>query len=493
MIADEPAKATSDAVFKDTLWSTTALLQDFVSSATRGDGAVVDLAAPPVVAQELQLSRRVRDGLDAGDFTDFLRAYLDRSIRLHHPGSLAHQVAVPHLPAALADLVHGAINNPMAIYEMGPAATTLELAVVNILLEAVGWRPQPLDAPGLASCGGGVLTHGGSLANLTALLAARAAAAPEAWDEGTPHDLVILAPAGGHYSVARAVSILGLGRRAIRHLPVDDLEVLRPDGVAAALDAIAAEGLRCMAVVANACSTSTGLYDPIGEIGGICRARGVWLHVDAAHGASALLAPSERHLLDGIEQADSVTWDAHKMLRTSGLCTAVLFRDVRTLDSAFAQEAAYLLYPHEQGGPDLLPRALECTKTGLGLKWFLALVWGEPGAAGRYVAQRYQAARRFHDLIVATPGFTSPFRPQANIVCFRYGDNDDLQVAIRDALLAEGSYHLSSTTVTGTRYLRMVVTPPATEEAHVRALLSRIRSVADRLVSGAPSAQTGTS
>ncbi len=124
--------------------------------------------------------------MDPERFGAFLAGYLDATTRLHHPGSLAHQVAAPDVPSALADLVHGVINNPMAIYEMGAAALAIELATVEWMLEQVGW-----SAPESA----GVLTHGGSLANLTAMLAARARAAPGAWVDGVPGDLALLAPA----------------------------------------------------------------------------------------------------------------------------------------------------------------------------------------------------------------------------------------------------------------------------------------------------------
>src|SRR3954466_158433 len=156
-----------------------AQLARYVEASRRGEGPAI--ANPPIadVMADLDLRRRLREGgLDAESFGAFLADYLARTTRLHHPGALAHQVAVPAVPSALADLVHGVVNNPMAIYEMGPAGAAIEAAVIEWMLRHVGFEPRGA---------GGVLTHGGSLANLTALLAARARAAPEAWREGTPH------------------------------------------------------------------------------------------------------------------------------------------------------------------------------------------------------------------------------------------------------------------------------------------------------------------
>src|SRR5262249_50341667 len=156
----------------------------------------------PVVAlrpmKELAETLRAREWIETGGLAAgleaFLEPYLAHTTHMQHPGYLAHQVAVPHATAALPDLVHGLTNNPMAMYEMGPAAAGMERAVVEWMLEGIGWRrprwpsdpaPNGAYAPPApdGAYGSGVLTHGGSLANLTALLAARAAAAPEAWDD----------------------------------------------------------------------------------------------------------------------------------------------------------------------------------------------------------------------------------------------------------------------------------------------------------------------
>src|SRR4051812_18147122 len=170
-------------------------LAAYVEASHRGEGPAI--ANPPLgdVMADLDVRRRLREGgLDAESFGAFLGDYLARTTRLHDPGALAHQVAVPDVPSALADLVHGVINNPMAIYEMGAAAATIEVAVLEWMIEKVGW---PRGA-------GGVLTHGGSLAGLTAMLAARAHAAPDAWTRGVRNDLALLVPPSAHYSIKRA-------------------------------------------------------------------------------------------------------------------------------------------------------------------------------------------------------------------------------------------------------------------------------------------------
>jgi L-2,4-diaminobutyrate decarboxylase len=373
------------------------------------------------------------------------------------------------VPSAIADLVHGVINQPMSIYEMGPAAHAMERVVVEWMAEKVGW---PEGA-------GGVLTHGGSLATLTALLAARAAAAPDAWTDGVDGSLAVLAPPSAHYSVKRSVAMLGLGERAVVDLEVDEYERIVPDALGDALERCQAAGRRPMALVAAACATSTGLHDDLEAVGRFCREHGIWFHADAAHGGPALLSPEHRHFLDGIEAADSVIWDAHKMMRTSALAAAVLLREDWRLEAAFRQTAAYLIYEESgEAGPSLLERQVECTKAPLGMRMFMNLAFRGEDGIGRYVAEQYDKTIRLWELIAARPGFECLSRPESNILCFRYGSDPELQVRLRERLLRDRRFHLSSTEVNGERWLRMTVMATATGEETIEALLDAIEEIA---------------
>ena len=452
--------------YADAAHTAVELLAEHVAEARTGFGPVNVRPEPDELAEQLELGRWIEQGgMDAAALEKWLPRYLDATVRLHHPGSMAHQVAVPSTGAAVADLIHGATNNPMAIYEMGAAGATIERAVVRWMLDKVGFGPGS----------DGVLTHGGSLANLTALLAARARVAPDSWRAGTPGDLALLAPPSAHYSVRRAAAILGLGEDAVLELEVDELERIRPERLGDALERCRAAGRRPLALVAPACATSTGLFDDLRSIGAFCGEHGIWLHVDAAHGASALLSERHRGLLDGIELGDSVIWDAHKLLRTSGLCAAVLVRRGEELPGAFRQSGDYLFNDNESVGFDLLDRALETTKTTMGLKLFLSLAWAGERGLGEYVASRFDAARRFHDQIVREPDVSCPYVPESNILCFRLGEGD--QLALRDRALAEGRLHFGSTTLGGERYLRLVVTAPDTGDETLRELLATLRAM----------------
>jgi L-2,4-diaminobutyrate decarboxylase len=444
---------------------------------------VVSQAPLEELIHVLGLSDLARDGgLTGRRLGRFLDRYLAASTRLHHPAYMAHQVAVPHPSGSLASFIDGFTNNAMAIYEMGPAAAAIEFWVINWMIAKIGWTPAPFarDNRSNAPCAGGVLTHGGSLANLTALLAARGRLVPDVWEKGAPADLAILAPPESHYSIARAAGILGMGHEAMYPLEVDDSGRILPDRIPAMLARVRSDGRRPMALAANACSTALGLYDPLAEIADACREGGVWLHVDGAHGASALLSEKHRQLLNGVEKADSMVWDAHKLMRTPTLCAAVLVKDSRTLDGAFEQEASYLFHAKEQPGVDFIHRTVECTKAGLGLRFFAVLAaMGERGLA-QYVERQCTLAGDAYAWISGLPDFTCPAEPQSNILCFRIKGDDATQLAVRDALIADGSFHLSTAVVGGRRHLRAAFMNPGTTMEDVRRMIARVRESAAR-------------
>ncbi|GMV07271.1 MAG: aspartate aminotransferase family protein [Gemmatimonadota bacterium] len=457
-----------------------ASLREHMEACADPEADAIRLAPLEDVTAALGVRELLREG-GLGPGHPFLRAYLEGATRLHSPNCMAHQVAATLYPSAVADLIAGFTNNATSIYEMGPTAVAVELAVVDWMIEKVGWNRPSVGAAGDGRVDpGGVLTHGGSLANLTALLAARAVAAPEAWKEGVPQNLAILAPASAHFSLSRAAGIMGLGTDGIYLLPADPWERVLPDQIHRVHARAVADGKRVAALCANACATATGLYDPLEECGLWCRENDVWFHVDGAHGASALISQKERHRMRGADLADSLVWDTHKMLHTSALCAAVLVRDVRTLTAAFRQDADYVLHERaDPPGPDLLPRTVECTKPAIGLKLALNLaVYGEAGLARR-VESLYERTRSLARVIRTHASFDVPFEPQSNILCFRYRPGDDnAQERLRERLLADGRYYVSSATLGGRRYLRLTIMSARTTDDTVRGLLERIEALA---------------
>ncbi len=459
-------------------------LEDYIETSMSGSGKVLKQQLASKLSGDLGLKKWIKEGgINEHNVSEFLQTYLDNSQRMHHPHYIGHQVSSSHMASAVADFICGAINNPMAIYEMGPSGAVIEQTIINWMLEKAGWfvGDSIEDFSQKDGNGSGVLTHGGSMANLTALLAARARIAPEAWDEGNPGDLVVMGSEVAHYSIARAISIIGMGKRNLVTVPTTSMEVLKPELLEERYKRTVENGQRVMAVVANACATSTGLYDPVDEIGQFCNENGLWFHVDGAHGASALVSDKEKHFLSGLERADSMIWDTHKMLRTSTLCAAVLFKDGSSLANTFQQKGSYLFHDKDKPGFDLMPYTIECTKAGIGTKLFWVLAAeGEKGLSD-YIDNQYGITRKFYELITSHSDFECPYYPEANIICFRYtaGESgNDYQLGLRNELVKRGDFYITSTEISNVRYLRMTVINALTKEEHVSKLLEEIVLIA---------------
>jgi L-2,4-diaminobutyrate decarboxylase len=279
----------------------------------------------------------------------------------------------------------------------------------------------------------------------------------------------VLAAPSGHYSLRKAAAVMGLGAEGVRPLPVDGLGRVLVDRVPEEIAAARRRGERPIALVANACATGTGLYDDLAGLAEVCRERGLWLHVDGAHGAAALVSDRHRHLMAGLEGADSLTWDAHKMLRAPVLTTGVLFRDRATFDGLFEQDASYLF---EERMRDLDPgqRTFETTKPPIGLRIVLALAMrGERGLAD-YVDRQYALAHRAWETLRETPGFELPYEPESNVLCFRYGPAGDRQLDLRRLINEDGAFYLSSVRIGEAAHLRAAFMSPTTGPEDVDAL-----------------------
>ena len=460
------------------------LLSTHLNKSKQMQTAALHQCDPKQIAEELHLKELFTKGFGhQDDLLAFVATYLQHTNHLSHPHYMGHQVAVPQDLSGIPELIHGTINNPSSLYEMGPAGATAEGFMINWMLDKVGW----LDGrgyydfhfqPGKAS---GILTHGGSVANLTALAAARAAIAPEAWVEGNPSDLVVIGAASVHYSIARALSILGLGKNAFYPVAVDENEVLRIDQLEVVYQKALADGKRVMCVVANACATSSGLFDPIDAMGDFCQHHQLWFHVDGAHGAAVLASEHNSHLMQGIEKANSLIWDAHKMMRVPALCTAVLFRDFTDQAAAFQQKGSYVFHDTKVVGMDSMPYTIECTKSALGLKLFWSFALKGEKAVGQFIDNCITLTQQFYHLLDKEEHFVLPYFPESNILCFRYekyGSADDFQKQLRYTIINQERFYITSCEFSGQRYLRVTLLNPETTEIHLKNLIKEIKTTA---------------
>lgn len=416
------------------------------------------------------------------DFDHFWKSTIDETIHIHHPKYLGHQVCASLPLAGLGEMLNGTLNNGSAIYEMGPVSTAMERVVIEWLAGAMGFGPEA----------SGVLTSGGSLGNLTALLAARQnKSGYDHWNEGMTAGFhpAIMVSEESHYSVSRACQIMGWGKKGIIRVPAGKDHKLDAARLSETYEKAVQDGLRVMILVGNACSTSTGAYDPLEAMADFCLEKGLWFHVDGAHGGAAAITPKYKHLTRGIERADSVVIDFHKMLGVSALTTAVLFRDGKRSYDTFNQNASYLLN-NEIREPwfNSAMRTMECTKNMMGVKVYSILRTYGPQLFIDYFTDCYDLGKVMASLIARQKDFELPYQPETNIVCYRYvgsgGTEEELNRLnsdIRRELIEGGKFYIVQTHIDGKVYLRSSLMNPFTSETDLEELLEEIRSFAKEL------------
>ena len=413
-----------------------------------------------------------------GEWRELVQKTLDQSNHLHHPGYIGHQVTAPLPLAALMDMIGAFLNNGSAVYEMGPVNVAMEKRVIQWLARQIGYNDKS----------DGIFTSGGTLGNLTALLAARQAKADyNVWKQGVqnPSRMVVMISAQAHYSVQRAVSIMGLGADAVVPLPVDRSFRIDINELAQEYRKITEQGRQVVALVDNGCSTATGSYDQLEPLADFCEKNNIWLHVDGAHGASALLSSKYRGLLQGVDRVDSIVWDAHKMFLMPALTTAVIFKEGHRTYESFSQEATYLFARSaREEWYNFAHRTMECTKKMMGLKMYVCLHVLGSGYFTDYVERMYDLTQEFAQLIEAAPDFELALSPQSNIICFRYlkeGCSDPelnvMQAKIRQKILENESYYIVQTDLQSRRYLRCTIINPLTTLSHLQGLLRLIRDL----------------
>jgi L-2,4-diaminobutyrate decarboxylase len=422
-------------------------------------------------------------GFDYEPFTDFTRKVVGNSHHLHHPHYIGHQVTTPLPYTALIQLCTSLLNNGAAIYEMGPVAMAMERSLVRYFGDLIGYRGS-FD---------GIFTHGGSAGNLTAMLAIRQVMCNyNIWEDGVRENdkIGFIVSDQSHYGIVRNIKIMGLGDSAAVRVPYDSRFRMKSDQLEACLEDAGRKGIKVVAVVANSCSTATGSYDDLEETGRFCDRHNLWLHVDGAHGLGVLFSGKYRHLVRGLERADSIVIDFHKMLLVGGLNTLVLFRDSDNSFQTFSQKASYLFKKQSDNEWfNSARRTLECTKSALGVVAYTAVKYYGKSYYGEYIDSRYDLAKEFFSLIKSANDFEAVTEPQANIVCFRYtsaGKNEEelnkLNAAIRDFIIKEGSFFIVQTEIEGKLWLRVTLINPVTAFSDLEELLEKIRTVALKVI-----------
>lgn len=431
------------------------------------------------------------EGEPAVQLLNDCRAILEGSRHNGHPRFFGYVASPATAPGAFADLIASTLNSNVTSWRSGPAATEIERTVVGWLASLIGY----------ADNAAGILTSGGSMANLTALMIAHRAkanrdvAARGLWNSGDP--MTVYASEQIHMSIPKAADILGLGRDQVRLVECDDRFRMNVSSLRERIANDLKRGLKPFCVVASAGTVNTGAVDPLDEIADVAKEFDLWFHIDGAYGALAAADETKRPLFRGLERADSVSLDPHKWLYVPIDSGCLLFRDEAQVRAAFSFDEADYIKVHEQDseesfafwnyGPEL-SRRFRALKIWLTLRYYgtrrIARAISEDNALAAYMGQAIDRAEDF-ELLAS---------PELSICCFRYvpprlrvklkssgeyaaidSELDQLNEKIMLAVQRGGRAYVSSATLSGRFALRACITNFRTTRADIDETLEIIR------------------
>jgi aromatic-L-amino-acid decarboxylase len=433
-------------------------------------------------------SREIRDRLDSTlpaegtDFDSLLKAFQDVIIPFSrqnaHPRMFGY-VQSPGTPlAAFADLLASTLNANLTVWRSAPAPVEIERLTIDWIRQILGFNAEA----------GGLFVSGGSMANFSALAAARQT------KNDSSDRLRMYASSQTHFSIAKAAALLGIGRENVREIAVDERFRIRPDDLVAKITADLEEGFVPFCVVANAGTVDTGAVDPFIEIREIANRFQLWMHVDGSYGAFAVLAKSARRLLAGMEQADSIALDPHKWLYLPVDVGCVIYRDPEIARATFGHEAEYIRMFGEKAD-----EAFACWDYGPELsRRFRALkVWAVLkgvglNSLGEAIERNLACARYLESMVRASDDFEMVAPVELSIFCFRHvpvqlrGESpatiDVFNERLLVALQRDGSSYLSNAMLGGRFALRGCVLNYRTTLRDMEILLDDLRRVAKSLL-----------
>lgn len=396
------------------------------------------------------------------------------------PNFFAYFPANASAPSVLGELLSSGLGVQGMLWATSPACTELETHVCDWIVDMLG-LPGAFKSTG---AGGGVIQDSASSATLCALLAARERTTGYAANEqGCDGRLVAYTSSQGHSSIEKAVKIAGLGRQQLRLIPVDDRFAMRPEALSRHIQQDLDAGLIPCFVCATVGTTSTCAVDPLPEIGKICRAHHIWLHVDAAHAGTAAVCPEFRYIHDGMDLADSYCFDPHKWMYTNFDCDCFYVTDRSVLIRTLSILPEYLRNQATESGAVIdyrdwhvpLGRRFRALKL-----WFVIRHYGVEGLR-HHVHRHIDLAQEFASWVAADDRFELATPVSLNLVCFRHRDGDAANQTIMDRLNASGALYMTHTRLHDRLTLRFSVGQLNTEYRHVEQAWARIRDVADRL------------
>ena len=424
------------------------------------------------------------EGLGIQAALDDLDTYISHSVKTHRAEFMNPLWGGLSLPALAGEIIAAATNNSMYTSELSPFATIIEQTILTRMCEIVGFPD-----------GFGTMTTGGSNGNMIGMLCAREHAIPGSTKTGfNGSKMVAFVSEESHYSVLMAANVIGIGHQNMIKVRCDDHGRMIPACLEEEILFAKKEGFEPFCVVATSGTTVRGAFDPLGEIADIAHENNLWLHVDAAWGGTCMLSPTHRSLMDGIEKADSLCWDAHKLMGLPLICSTFLIKRPEVLRTLCGHaEVAHYLFHDEAEDVDLGRFSLQCGRRNDALK--LWLEWRVRGDAGwsAMVDQYMNYASHLETLVNAHPELELMSSRMWTNVCFRYSpqnsnmDLNELNTELRNRLIKEGMFMISRSNIGEDVILRPVISNQNVTPESLERFVGTVVRLGEDIVRGLPS------
>ena len=425
-------------------------------------------------AQQLAESYKESMPSDGSEFESFLpqiESAVKKTFNTPSPGYLAFIPGGGIFPAAVADYLALAVNRYVGMWNAAPLLVQMELTAIDWIRESIR----------LPDHFGGILTSGGSISNLIAVITARRNCLPENFLKG-----IIYTSKEAHHCVAKSALLAGFPESNIRYIETDDRLRIKVDSLTSLIETDRNNGLTPFLVVANAGTTNTGAIDPLPEIATICRDQNIWFHVDAAYGGFFRMVDEGEKLIPGLELADSIVLDPHKGLFVPYGTGCLLVRDREQLRKAHHLGADYLQdLDSPDGTVNFADVSPELSREFRGLRIWLPFKLYGVDAFRDNLREKLELTRWAYDELKASPGFEIFDPPQLSVVAFRYipnsGDVNEFNDRLCRRILEKNRVFLTSTLIDGNFYIRIAVLSFRTHGEQMRQAVEDIRNSAMEL------------
>ena len=371
----------------------------------------------------------------------------------------------------LGDIMTSAYNIHAGGNKLAPTVNCVEQSVIRWMADLAGFRKTA----------GGIFVSGGSMANITALTAAR----DKKLDENTLHLGVAYVSDQTHSSVAKGLRVIGISDSRIRKIPTHEDFTIVTEELEKAIQQDKANGMIPFVVIGTAGTTNTGAIDDLKELARICSQEELWFHIDGAIGASVLLSEKHRHLLDGLELADSLSWDAHKWLFQTYGCAVVLVQDVKDLYHSFHVSPEYLQDLEGGDALNMYDIGIELTRPARGLKLWLTLQVLGTELMGSAIDRGFLQAKWMEERIDAMDNWEIVSHAQMAMINFRFApvdlteaQKDQLNEAISQKLNLSGYAAIFTTVLNHKKVLRFCGIHPETTQEDILKTLHMLNTYA---------------